>query len=77
MPYGPERPDDRKFLEQAISISRHALEDEGKTPFGALVRLKKAHWQTADYGHDHRFPQGESDEQAPGGDATPAPGMHT
>ncbi|NJQ01868.1 nucleoside deaminase [Streptomyces zingiberis] len=29
--------DDRKFLEQAIDVSRHALEDEGKTPFGALV----------------------------------------
>ncbi|GAA3371910.1 nucleoside deaminase [Streptomyces sannanensis] len=37
MPYAPENSHDRKFLEQAISISRHALEDEGKTPFGALV----------------------------------------
>ncbi|MGW1528613.1 nucleoside deaminase [Streptomyces sp. NPDC001588] len=28
---------DQKFLKRAISISRHALEDEGKTPFGAIV----------------------------------------
>ena len=28
---------DRAFLRQAIAISRHALEDEGKTPFGAIV----------------------------------------
>lgn len=28
---------DRTFLQQAIEISRHALEDEGKTPFGAIV----------------------------------------
>lgn len=28
---------DRRFLQRAIDISRHALEDEGKTPFGALV----------------------------------------
>ena len=28
---------DREFLARAIDISRHALEDEGKTPFGALV----------------------------------------
>lgn len=28
---------DISFLIQAIEISRHALEDEGKTPFGALV----------------------------------------
>ncbi|MGI5236989.1 nucleoside deaminase [Dactylosporangium sp. CA-139066] len=28
---------DRMFLERAIDISRHALEDEGKTPFGAVV----------------------------------------
>ena len=28
---------DREFLTRAIDISRHALEDEGKTPFGALV----------------------------------------
>ena len=28
---------DREFLQRAIEISRHALEDEGKTPFGALV----------------------------------------
>ncbi|KUF17432.1 nucleoside deaminase [Streptomyces silvensis] len=37
MPYAPESEKDRKFLEQAIAISRHALDDEGKTPFGALV----------------------------------------
>lgn len=29
--------DDRRYLQRAIQISRHALEDEGKTPFGALV----------------------------------------
>ncbi len=28
---------DQRFLHRAIDISRHALEDEGKTPFGALV----------------------------------------
>jgi guanine deaminase len=28
---------DQHFLEQAIEISRRALEDEGKTPFGAIV----------------------------------------
>ncbi|GGM27746.1 nucleoside deaminase [Dactylosporangium sucinum] len=28
---------DRGFLRRAIEISRHALEDEGKTPFGAVV----------------------------------------
>jgi guanine deaminase len=28
---------DRAFLRQAIDISRHALEDEGKTPFGAII----------------------------------------
>ena len=28
---------DRGFLERAIAISRHALEDEGKTPFGAII----------------------------------------
>ena len=28
---------DRKFLQRAIEISRRALEDEGKTPFGAVV----------------------------------------
>lgn len=37
MPYAPETEQDRKFLEQAIAISRRALEDEGKTPFGAVV----------------------------------------
>jgi tRNA(Arg) A34 adenosine deaminase TadA len=29
--------EDAAYLQQAIGISRHALEDEGKTPFGALV----------------------------------------
>jgi tRNA(Arg) A34 adenosine deaminase TadA len=28
---------DRRFLQRAIEISRRALEDEGKTPFGAIV----------------------------------------
>ncbi|MFD7711758.1 nucleoside deaminase [Streptomyces sp. NPDC059785] len=28
---------DRTFLQRAISLSRPALEDEGKTPFGAVV----------------------------------------
>jgi tRNA(Arg) A34 adenosine deaminase TadA len=28
---------DQKFLERAIELSRHALEDQGKTPFGAIV----------------------------------------
>ncbi|MEW2402343.1 nucleoside deaminase [Streptomyces sp. NPDC046862] len=37
MPYAPETAQDHAFLSQAISLSRHALEDEGKTPFGALV----------------------------------------
>jgi guanine deaminase len=37
VPYAPETPEDRAFLTQAIELSRHALEDEGKTPFGALV----------------------------------------
>ncbi|MBT2493862.1 nucleoside deaminase [Streptomyces sp. ISL-96] len=37
MPYAQEDSHDRAFLEQAIAISRRALEDEGKTPFGALV----------------------------------------
>ena len=30
-------PTDREFLQRAVDISRHALEDEGKTPFGAIV----------------------------------------
>ncbi|MGW2256931.1 nucleoside deaminase [Streptomyces sp. NPDC001780] len=30
-------PEDHAFLRQAIAVSRHALDDEGKTPFGALV----------------------------------------
>jgi pyrimidine deaminase RibD-like protein len=37
VPYADDSPDDRKFLEQAIDISRHALEHAGKTPFGAVV----------------------------------------
>ncbi|MFF7192855.1 nucleoside deaminase [Streptomyces sp. NPDC008079] len=28
---------DQEFLARAIDLSRHALEDEGKTPFGAIV----------------------------------------
>lgn len=28
---------DEQYLARAIEISRHALEDEGKTPFGAIV----------------------------------------
>jgi len=28
---------DRRYLQRAIQISRRALEDDGKTPFGALV----------------------------------------
>jgi guanine deaminase len=28
---------DRRYLQQAIEISRRALQDEGKTPFGAIV----------------------------------------
>lgn len=28
---------DLKYLQRAVDISRHALEDEGNTPFGALV----------------------------------------
>lgn len=37
MPYAQENAQDRAFLEQAIAVSRHALEDDGKTPFGAIV----------------------------------------
>lgn len=37
VPYAPETAQDHAFLSQAIDLSRHALEDEGKTPFGALV----------------------------------------
>jgi tRNA(Arg) A34 adenosine deaminase TadA len=29
--------DDESFLERSIQISRRSLEDEGKTPFGAIV----------------------------------------
>jgi guanine deaminase len=32
--------DDQSFLEYAIEISRRALEDEGKTPFGAIVVIE-------------------------------------
>jgi guanine deaminase len=28
---------DQNFLERAIDISRHALKDQGKTPFGAVI----------------------------------------
>jgi guanine deaminase len=28
---------DQSFLSRAIELSRHALEDEGKTPFGAII----------------------------------------
>jgi guanine deaminase len=31
---------DRDFLQRAIATSRHALEDQGKTPFGAVVVLE-------------------------------------
>ncbi|MEW2446078.1 nucleoside deaminase [Streptomyces parvulus] len=37
MPYAPETAQDHVFLSRAIDLSRRALEDEGKTPFGALV----------------------------------------
>lgn len=29
--------DDREFLQRAIDLSRRALKDQGKTPFGAIV----------------------------------------
>lgn len=29
--------DDRRFLQHAVDLSRRALQDEGKTPFGAIV----------------------------------------
>jgi len=29
--------EDESFLRYAIDLSRHSLEDEGKTPFGAIV----------------------------------------
>lgn len=32
MPYVPQSQEDQTFLAQAIELSRHALEDEGKTP---------------------------------------------
>lgn len=31
---------DQAFLTHAIELSRHALEDEGKTPFGAIVVVR-------------------------------------
>jgi tRNA(Arg) A34 adenosine deaminase TadA len=34
---GGRGPADREFLHRAIEISRRALQDEGKTPFGAVV----------------------------------------
>ncbi|MCX4550893.1 nucleoside deaminase [Streptomyces sp. NBC_01387] len=37
MSFAPENSEDRTFLEQAVAISRKALTDEGKTPFGAIV----------------------------------------
>lgn len=37
MPYAKVSPEDHAFLEQAIAVSRRALDDEGKTPFGSLV----------------------------------------
>jgi guanine deaminase len=37
LPYANVSPEDRTFLERAIAVSRRALDDEGKTPFGALV----------------------------------------
>ncbi|GAA4821918.1 nucleoside deaminase [Streptomyces ziwulingensis] len=37
VPYAPASAADHAFLAQAIELSRHALEDEGKTPFGALL----------------------------------------
>ncbi|MGW0787584.1 nucleoside deaminase [Streptomyces sp. NPDC002911] len=42
MPYAKESPEDHAFLTKAIAVSRHALEDEGKTPFGALVVIDGA-----------------------------------
>jgi guanine deaminase len=33
--------DDQEFLRRAIDISRNALEDQGKTPFGAIVVVGK------------------------------------
>ncbi|WP_327297403.1 nucleoside deaminase [Streptomyces sp. NBC_01197] len=37
MPFSQEEPQDRAFLEQAIALSRRALDDGGKGPFGAVV----------------------------------------
>lgn len=37
MPDGPLSQTDLRYLQRAIDISRHALEDGGNTPFGALV----------------------------------------
>jgi guanine deaminase len=32
-------PSDEQYLRAAIDLSRHALEDQGKTPFGAILVL--------------------------------------
>ena len=32
---------DEGFLRQAIDLSRHALEDQGKVPFGAILVLNE------------------------------------
>jgi tRNA(Arg) A34 adenosine deaminase TadA len=37
LPYAPQTPHDRKFLDHAIANSRRALEDGGKKPFGAVL----------------------------------------
>jgi guanine deaminase len=42
MPDGTLSQTDLTYLQRAIDISRHALEDEGNTPFGALVVVDEA-----------------------------------
>ncbi|MEU5582820.1 nucleoside deaminase [Streptomyces huasconensis] len=37
MPYTPQTPQDRTFLDHAIANSRRALGDGGKKPFGAVL----------------------------------------
>ncbi|TDU04178.1 tRNA(Arg) A34 adenosine deaminase TadA [Streptomyces sp. 846.5] len=37
MPDADTTPEDLRFLQRAVDISRHALQDEGNTPFGAIV----------------------------------------
>jgi tRNA(Arg) A34 adenosine deaminase TadA len=37
VPQSQPTADDLRFLQRAVDISRHALEDEGNTPFGAIV----------------------------------------